>query len=86
MRVFRREEVVSEITEADRVTHLECIAGKKGSARWGFALANGETSELEWFVSSSGSFGEMSVVCGKNSQHPIPNKIPTNYNQQSTES
>ncbi|CAM9465389.1 unnamed protein product, partial [Sphacelaria rigidula] len=41
MRVFRQEEVVSEITEADRVTHLECIAGKRGSTRWGFGLANG---------------------------------------------
>lgn len=45
MRVFRQEEVVSEITEADRVTHLECIAGKRGSTRWGFGLANGEASE-----------------------------------------
>lgn len=52
VRVFRREEVLSEITEADRVTHLECLdATRRGAAvegegvvgtKWAYGLANGE--------------------------------------------
>lgn len=49
--MFRREEVVSEITEADRVTNLESIQGGEtgdststgcvSGTRWGYGLANG---------------------------------------------
>eukprot|EP00752_Nemacystus_decipiens_P014985 g13343.t1 len=51
VRVFRREEVLSEITEADRVTHLKCLeTGRRGSTaekeetmgtKWAYGLANG---------------------------------------------
>ena len=55
MRAFRREEVISEITENDRVTHLEGIkngdsaeggggggGGVEGATKWAYGLANGE--------------------------------------------
>eukprot|EP00903_Cladosiphon_okamuranus_P009887 g9391.t1 len=51
VRVFRREEVLTEITEADRVTHLNCLDGShRGAAteeegpvgtKWAYGLANG---------------------------------------------
>lgn len=54
VRVFRREEVLSEITEADRVTHLEPLEtrggvsaggeGAGGASRWAYGLANGEST------------------------------------------
>lgn len=52
VRVFRREEVLSEITEADRVTHLKSLDGERRVAadeeegavgtKWAYGLANGE--------------------------------------------
>lgn len=51
MRVFRREEVLREITETDRVTHLECIGGGRdggvGGTKWAYGLANGESRAMQ---------------------------------------
>lgn len=50
VRVFRREEVLSETTEADRVTHLENLEDKESAAagvgtKWAYGLANGEPTQ-----------------------------------------
>lgn len=56
VRVFRREEVLKEITETDRVTHLDHIQGGgnegmagegQGSTRWSYGLANGKKIKLK---------------------------------------
>lgn len=58
IRIFRREEVLSEITEADRVTHLKPLggtsrvgssAGEEGTmgTTWAYGLANGESPGSE---------------------------------------
>ncbi|CAN0192742.1 unnamed protein product, partial [Phaeothamnion confervicola] len=54
VRVFKQEEVVLEITEADRVTHLHpfgggggCAGNGKPATRWGYGLANGTVGVYE---------------------------------------
>ncbi|CAM9166780.1 unnamed protein product, partial [Hapterophycus canaliculatus] len=56
VRAFRREEVLSEITEADRVTHLEPLdeketvsgmEGFKSTTKWAYGLANGTVGVYE---------------------------------------